>query len=100
MPTPKERKSPQSDHQRLARLLDSKIYFTRPYSLCEKGLIEYTNKLFRQYISKEADFDDYNNKQIKEIQYRINGMSRYKLNFYSPKEMFFLNLNNKVAFSS
>lgn len=88
-----------ADHQRLAGLLDSKIYFTHPYSSWEKGLIEYTNKLFRQYIPKKSNLDDFNDQQIKQIQYRINDRPRYKLNFYSPKEMFFLNLNNKVAFN-
>ena len=88
-----------ADHQRLAGLLDSKIYFTHPYSSWEKGLIEYTNKLFRQYIPKKSNLDDFNDQQIKQIQYRINNRPRYKLNFYSPKEMFFLNLNNKVAFN-
>lgn len=44
-----------------------------------KGLIEYTNKLFRQYIPKKANFDDFNNKKIKQIQYR--------------------NLDNKIAFT-
>lgn len=88
-----------ADHQRLAKLLGSKIYFTHPYSSWEKGLIEYTNKLFRQYIPKKANLDRFNEHLIKQIQYRINDRPRYKLDFYSPKEMFFLNLNKNVAFS-
>ena len=34
------------------------------------------------------------------MQYRINERPKYKLNFYSPEEIFFLNLKHKVAFSS
>jgi IS30 family transposase len=42
-----------------------------------------------------------NNQQIRQIQYKINNRPRANLNFYSPKEIFFLYLqNNKVAFSS
>jgi len=89
-----------ADHQRLAKLLNTQIYFAHPYSSWEKGLIEYTNKLFRQYIPKKENFDKFNNQQIKQIQYKINNRPRCNLNFYSPKEIFFLNLNKKVAFSS
>jgi IS30 family transposase len=59
-----------------------------------------TNKLIRQYIPKKTNFDTLNNQQIKEIQYKINNIPRKNLNFYSPKEIFLLNLQNKkVAFS-
>ena len=35
--------------------------------------------------------------QIKEIQYKINSRHRKNLNFFSPKEIFFQNLqNNKL----
>jgi IS30 family transposase len=66
----------------------------------EKGAIENTNKLIRQYIPKKSNFNEFNYKQIKEIQYKINNRPRAKLNFYSPKEIFFLNLQKqKVALS-
>ena len=82
-----------ADHKTIARKLNTQIYFAHPYSSWEKGLIEYTNKLYRQYIPKDAKFKDYNNQQIKNIQYEINNRPRKKLNFAPPKQMFFVSLN-------
>ena len=87
-----------ADHQTIAKLLKTKFFFIHPYSAWEKGLIEYTNKLIRQYIPKKTNFNDISQQQIKAIQYIINNRPRKKLNFYSPKEIFFLNLQKKVAF--
>ena len=89
-----------ADHQNIAKLLKTKFFFTHPYSSWEKGNIENTNKLIRQYIPKKTDFNQINNQQIKKIQYQINNRPRAKLNFYSPKELFFLSLQNKVTLSN
>jgi len=87
-----------AEHQTIAKMLKTKFFFTHPYASWEKGLIENTNKLVRQYIPKKTNFENLNEQQIKDIQYKINNRPREKLNFYSPKEIFFLNLNHKVAF--
>jgi IS30 family transposase len=87
-----------ADHQTIAKLLKTSFFFTHPYSSWEKGAVENTNKLVRQYIPKKTNFDTLNNHEIKQIQLKLNNRPRAKLNFYSPKETFFLNLqNNKVA---
>jgi IS30 family transposase len=89
-----------ADHENIAKLLKTSFFFTHPYSSWEKGLIENTNKLIRQYIPKKSNFDEFNNQQIKQIQHKLNNRPRAKLNFYSPKEIFYLNLQKKkVAFS-
>ncbi len=85
-------------HEHIAKKLKTKIYFTHPYSSWEKGLIEYTNKLYRQYIPKKTSFKNFNKQKIKEIQYEINKRPRKKLNFSSPLEVFFSLCNKKVAF--
>jgi IS30 family transposase len=87
-----------ADHQALAKILQTDFFFTHPYASWEKGLIENTNKLIRQYITRKTNFNKLNEQQIKEIQYKINNRPGEKLNFYSPKEIFFLSLNSKVAF--
>jgi IS30 family transposase len=89
-----------ADHQMMAKMLKTKFFFTNPYSSWEKGLVENTNKFVRQYIPKKTNFNKLNEQKIKEIQYKINKRSKEKLNFYSPKEIFFLNLKSKVAFST
>jgi len=87
-----------ADHQAIARKLKTQFYFTEPYSAWQKGLIENTNKLVRQYIPKSTNFENLTQQQIKEIQYKLNSRPRQNLNFYSPKEIFSLSLQNKVAF--
>ncbi|MDR0710763.1 MAG: IS30 family transposase, partial [Prevotellaceae bacterium] len=57
-----------ADHQAIAKALKAQFFFTHPYSSWEKGLIENTNKLIRQYIPKKANFDDFSDLKIKEIQ--------------------------------
>ena len=79
-------------HKELAEMLGTKIYFTHPYSSWEKGLIEYTNKLYRQYIPKGVGFDNYSDQQIKQIQYKINARPRKKLGYKAPVQTFFLPL--------
>ena len=37
-------------------MLHTKVFFAHPYSSREKGLIENTNKLIRQFIPKNSDF--------------------------------------------
>jgi len=66
--------------------------YCRSYIPFIKGLIENTNKLVRQYIPKGTNFNTINQQKIKQIQYKITNRPRQKLNFYSPKELFFLNL--------
>ena len=78
-----------AEHKRLAKALDTKVYFAHPYCSWEKGLIEYTNKLYRQYIPKGANFDDFSDQDIKHIQYKINKRPRKKLGFKTPKLCFY-----------
>jgi len=76
-------------HEKIAKALDTKIYFTHPYSSWEKGLIEYTNKLIRQYIPKKANFNNYSALYIKKIQHKINKRPREKLDFDNPVTIFY-----------
>jgi len=52
---------------------------------------------FFQYIPKKESFENFKTQDIKEIQFKLNRRPREKLKFYSPKEVFFASLNNKVA---
>lgn len=78
-----------AEHKRLAKALDTNVFFAHPYCSWEKGLIEYTNKLYRQYIPKGANFDDFTDQDIKNIQYKINRRTRKKLGFKTPKFCFY-----------
>jgi len=76
-------------HEKIAKSLNTKIYFTHPYSSWEKGLIEYTNKLIRQYIPKKSNFNEFNDMKISQIQKKINARPRKKLNFDNPVKVFY-----------
>ena len=76
-------------HEWIARKLNVKVYFTDSYSSWQKGNIENTNKLIRQYIPKGTDISKVTDKKIAMIQNKINKRPREKLNFMTPNEVFF-----------
>ena len=47
---------------------DVKVYFTDAYSSWQKGCIENTNKLIRKYSPKRADFNQFSDLKIMNIQ--------------------------------
>ena len=74
-------------HKLITKHLGAVVYFVDSYSSWPKGAIENTNKLIRQYIPKQANFDDYTDKKIAMIQKKINNKPRQKLNFETPQKM-------------
>lgn len=83
-----------SQHQKIAKKLQTEFYFAHPYASWERGLSEYSNKLIRQYIPKQSEFNNFDEEFIKQVQHKINRRPRKNLKFKSPKELFF----NCVAF--
>ncbi len=69
------------------------VFFADSYSSWQKGAIENANKLIRKYIPKKANFDDFSDKRILEIQKKINRRPREKLNFDTPLKRFFANIS-------
>ena len=65
------------------------VFFADSYSSWQKGAVENANKLIRQYIPKGTDFSDLSDAFIRKIQYKINRRPRKKLNFDTPKNVFF-----------
>lgn len=79
-----------SQHKLISKALNGvTVYFADPYASWQKGLVEYTNKLIRQYIPKGTDFDDISPHQLMDIQKKLNARPRKKLNFSTPKVEFF-----------
>ena len=74
-------------HEIIAEKLGTRVYFAHPYSSWEKGAIENTNGLIRQYIPKKDHFCQYTDDFIKRIQDKLNNRPRKKINFSTPKEM-------------
>jgi len=78
-----------AEHEIISKKLNTDIYFAHPYCSWEKGLIEYTNKLIRQYIPKKTDIDNLDNDFIIKIQRKINKRPRKKLKYRSPTDIFY-----------
>ncbi len=78
-----------AEHKKIAEKLKTNFYFAHPYASWERGLNEYTNKLIRQYIPKKSSFEDFNDNYITDVQFKINRRPREKLDFRSPKDIFF-----------
>ena len=78
-----------AEHQTISKKLKTDFFFANPYASWERGLNEYTNKLIRQYIPKGTDFQNITNQQITQIQHKINRRPREKLNFQTPKNLFY-----------
>ena len=76
-------------HKLITKYLGAVVYFADPYALWQKGAIENTNKLIRQYIPKQANFDDFTDKKMASIQKKINSRPRQKLKFETPKAELF-----------
>ncbi|MGY0399497.1 MAG: IS30 family transposase [Ostreibacterium sp.] len=51
-----------AQHQAIATELKTKIYFTKPYRLWERGTNENSNGLIHQFLPKSARLDNVNNK--------------------------------------
>ena len=77
------------DHRTISKALGATIYFADPFSSWQKGSIENTNKLIRQYTPKSVDFETFTDEQILKIQYKINRRPRKKMHFHNPKTCFF-----------
>jgi IS30 family transposase len=76
-------------HEWLTKQLGAQVYFTDSYASWQKGAVENTNKLIRQYIPKGEDISMVTDKRIASIQAKINRRPRAKLNFNTPKDEFF-----------
>jgi transposase, IS30 family len=66
-------------------------YFCDPYASWQKGGIENLNKLIRQYLPKKCDFAKISDRDIFEIQEKLNNRPRKSNNFLTPNEVFALN---------
>lgn len=72
-----------------AHLNNVPIYFTDSFASWQKGNIENTNKLIRQYIPKKMNISTISDGYIQQIQLKLNSRPRQKLKFNTPKNLFF-----------
>lgn len=77
-----------SEHEILAKAIDTLIFFAHPYHSWERGLNEHTNGLLRQYLPKNMRLDYLTKKQLAIFVAKINNRPRKSLGFRTPRELF------------
>jgi len=75
-------------HQKIAERLDADFFFADPYSSWQRGTIENTNGLVRQYFPKRSAFDTVSDADIEFVTDRLNNRPRKCLGFRTPDEVF------------
>ena len=76
-------------HKLISKKLHTSVYFTDPYSSWQKGTVENTNKLIRQYIPKTMNINQLSYNKLLGIQYILNQRPRKSLLFQSPLSLFY-----------
>ncbi len=75
-------------HETIAKKLNIKSYFTRPYTSQDKGTIENRNGVIRRFFPKKTDFKNITKTEIKKVENEINNRPVRKFNYLTPKEVF------------
>jgi len=78
-------------HEFVAQKLMADYYFADPYSSWQRGLNEYTNKLYRQYLPKKSNLNDYDIQYFVDITNKLNTRPRKLLGFKNPLQVFIAN---------
>lgn len=73
------------------------IYFTHPYTSCEKGTVECHNRMLRRFIPKGKSIDDYTADEIMIFADIINALPRKILGYRTPEELFDAELDHIYA---
>ncbi|OJG84343.1 Mobile element protein [Enterococcus saccharolyticus] len=75
----------------------TEIYFTHPYTSCERGTNENHNGIICRYIPKGESMDSYHRKEIEQIANKMNQLPRKILNYATPQSCFEQELNKVVS---
>lgn len=76
-------------HKLISKKLGIPVFFTDPYSSWQKGTVENTNKLIRQYIPKSMNIKQLTYNKILVLQNKLNYRPRKVLSFESPAHIFY-----------
>lgn len=77
------------EHEKIARALKCQTYFCHPYHAWEKGTVENTIGLVRQYFPKKTDLSKINQADLNWVAWELNNRPRKVLGFYTPSEMLY-----------
>lgn len=85
-----------SMHEIIAKKLNVKVYFTRPYTSQDKGTVENRNGIIRMFFPKKTDFTKVSLREIKRVENEINNRPVRKFGYLTPNEVF-SRLKGRVA---
>lgn len=74
-------------HMEIRDQYQLKTYFCDPYSSWQKGGVENTNKLLRQYLKRKTNLDEITDNMLYEIQEKLNNRPRKSLQYETPNEI-------------
>ena len=75
-----------ADHQIIAKTLNVKTYFTRPYTSQDKGSVENRIGVIRRFFPKGTDISKVHHSTIKSIETKLNNRPLRKFNYLTPLE--------------
>ena len=73
-------------YQKIEKALGIKVYFTDAYCAWQKGTVENTNGLLRQYFPKKFNFNEITQEELDKVVDEINNRPRKRLGYLTPKE--------------
>lgn len=74
-------------HIEIKKKYDIETYFCDPFASWQKGGVENANKLIRQYLPRKTDLAKLTDKDIYDIQEKLNNRPRKCLNYQTPNEV-------------
>ncbi len=75
-----------ADHATITKQVGCPIFFCSPRSPWQRGTVENTNRLLRQYLGKAADLNRYSQTDLDAIAERLNDRPRQVLGWATPAE--------------
>lgn len=68
------------------------VYFCDPYCAWQRGTVENTNGLLRQYFPRHRDFSTITAKELQTVEDRLNDRPRKVLGYRTPRQVFYASL--------
>ena len=79
-------------YEDIEKSLGCSVYYAYPHCPWQKGAVENLNMLIRQYIDKRCNINKLSTQYIAAIEAKLNDRPRKKLNFRTPKFVFYKKL--------
>lgn len=75
-------------HREVNKALETKSFFTHPYTSQEKGTVENRIGVLRRFFPKKTDFTKVTSQRVNQVQKMINERPVRKFNYQTPNDVF------------